>query len=105
MMFIEVEGTRDQIKDLNSVQGVERPRGGSDIGGGKYRQTVFITRKEAIAEIEARGLMVRVVLDEDEVKRRIEDEQRGIQRAKDAGASASPPSGDPAKGPGTKGTA
>lgn len=105
MMFIEIEGTRDQIKDLNTVRGLELPRGGTPLGGGQYRTTGFLTRNEAVAEIEARGLRVRIVMDEAEVKRRIQDEQDGIQRAKDAGASsAKPPSGSDG-GSGSKGNA
>src|SRR5687768_12178278 len=84
MMFIEIEGTRDEIRGLNDIDGLELSRGGEDLGGGRIKTRAFVRRNAAIDEIRARGLTVRVTKDEAEIKRRIQKDQDAIDRAKRA---------------------
>ena len=72
MKFVELEGTLAELQSLVGIAGLEGPGGHRDVGGGRRRATGIIHDDAAIAEIERRGVTVRVTMDDDEVERRIE---------------------------------
>jgi hypothetical protein len=69
MQFVEIEGSREEIRKLREIAGVTLPRGTHDLGGGRRRASGYVT-DEALAELRRRGLTVRVLMDDEELRRR-----------------------------------
>lgn len=85
LMFVEIEGPLDELRRLRAIAGLVLERGASDAGEGRGRVGVMVRRRSALREVEARGLAVRVVMDEAEARRRIEAERDAIQAAAEDG--------------------
>jgi hypothetical protein len=95
-MFIEIEGTKAELRALQGIAGLDLERGASDLGGGRFKVGAMVRRKGAMLDIQARGLAVRVIMDEAEVQRRIDEEQESFRRRLAPDASSSRGYGDQA---------
>ena len=95
-MFIEVEGTKAELRALQGIAGLELERGATDLGGGRFKVGAMVRRKGAMLDIQARGLAVRVIMDEAEAQRRMDEEQESFRRRLAPDASSSRGYGDQA---------
>jgi hypothetical protein len=88
MMFVQIEGSLDELRGLQRVEGLRLQRGAHDLGGGRWRASAYLTSKTTLAEVQARGLTVRVTMDEDEVNRRVQVDKEMMKEAhRDGGAA------------------
>jgi hypothetical protein len=71
-IFIQIEGPLPDLQGLARIEGLDLQRGAHDLGGGRYRASAFAESKAAVDEVRARGLVVKVIMDEDETKRRMD---------------------------------
>lgn len=81
VMFIDIEGTLDELRALRGIDGLELERGASNAGGDRFHVGGYVRRRSALREVEARGLLVRIVMDEAAARRRMAAEQEAMQRA------------------------
>ena len=78
-MVVQIEGPLADIRQLTLMEGVRLQSGLKPLGGDRYMAWATIIREEAVAEIEARGLTVRVTMSQEDMERRsqIERESQG----------------------------
>jgi hypothetical protein len=84
MTGIEIEGPRDKLRDLfgpNEIGDLEVARGFEDLGGGVFRARAIAYSDGALEELAARGLTVRVVKDDAEYERILEQEEEMMREA------------------------
>jgi hypothetical protein len=81
VMFVDIEGTLDELRALRGIEGLELERGASNVRGDRFHVGAFVRRRSALRAVEARGLMVRIVMDEAEARRRMAAEQEAMRRA------------------------
>jgi len=74
-MQVEIEGQPDVLRGLTGrkgVAGLDLVRRVDELGDGRWKVQGTVESHDVIDELERRGLTVRVVMDEDEVNRRID---------------------------------
>lgn len=90
-MFIEIEGTKAELRALQGIDGLELPRGATDLGGGRFKVRAFVQRKGVLLDLQARKLTVRVVRDEADVTRKIGREFESFKRTRGHETGKPPP--------------
>lgn len=85
MMQVEIEGPPDELRGLTGrkgVAGLDLVRRVDELDDGRWKIYGTVESQEVIDELEKRGLTVHVVMDEDEINRRIDLDK---EMMKDAG--------------------
>lgn len=78
-MFVHVEGPLDELRGATMLPGIEFQRRLDHLDGGLGRAYAFVTRKSTLEILRARGLVVRVSMDEAETTRRIQADYERMQ--------------------------
>ncbi len=81
VMFVDIEGTLDELRALRSIDGLELERGAGNVDGDRFHVGAYVSRRRALRAVEARGCLVRIVMDEAEARRRMAAEQEAFRRA------------------------
>ena len=77
MVFVQIEGTLDELRGVAKLAGLQLSRGAHDLGGGRWRAAGVVESKAVLDELAARGLKVTITLDENAVDRRLKNEPEG----------------------------
>jgi hypothetical protein len=75
MMHVEIEGQPDALRELvgrKGIEGLDLVRRVDELDDGRWKVQGTVESQEVIDELEGRGLTVRVIMDEEEVNRRID---------------------------------
>lgn len=81
VMFVDIEGRLDELRALRGIDGLVLERGAANVRGDRFHVGAMVRRRSALRAVEARGLLVRIVMDEAEARRRMAAEREAARRA------------------------